>query len=192
MVRFVLGSGSPTRLKLLRQINFVPNVISPADIDETPFKKEKPLDYVKRMAETKAETLHEKFFGDVLLSADTIITYLSKIVQKPCDDDKIRKLLKAYSSRNIKVVTAVYMITADNKRVKKTVETNLKFKNLNPLDIEEYISGGYGKCKAGGVAIESMMDSFVIKIVGSYSNIMGLPLYETRNMLISAGVKPNV
>ena len=81
------------------------------------------------------------------------------------------------------------MITADNKEVQKTVETKIKFKTLNQRDIDEYVNGGYGRGKAGGLAIESLADSFIIKIVGSYSNILGLPLYETRNMLISAGVK---
>ena len=81
------------------------------------------------------------------------------------------------------------MITSDGKRAKKTVETTLKFKHLNQLDIDEYIKGGYGLNKAGGIMVESMMDSFIIRIIGSYSNVMGLPLYETRNMLISAGIK---
>lgn len=192
MIKFVLGSASPSRLQLLKQINVKPDIIAPADIDETPQKKEKPLDYVKRMAESKAETLHKKYFGDIILTADTIINYQSRIIQKPHNNEEIRELLNFYSSKNIKVITSIYMITSDNKRAKKTVETTLKFKHLSKLDIDEYILGEYGNGKAGGIAIESMMDSFIIRIIGSYSNIMGMPLYETRNMLISAGVKSNI
>ena len=192
MVNFVLGSSSKIRLKLLEQINVKPDIIAPADIDETPNKKENPLDYVKRMAESKARCLHTKYFGDVILSADTIMNYQSRIIQKPKDNKEVEKLLEFYSGKNIKVITSVYMITSDNKTAQKTVETTLKFKHLSRLDIGEYVARGYGLGKAGGVAIESMMESFVIRIIGSYSNIMGLPLYETRNMLISAGIKPNL
>ena len=192
MVNFVLGSSSKIRLKLLEQINVKPDIIAPADIDETPNKKENPLDYVKRMAESKARCLHTKYFGDVILSADTIMNYQSRIIQKPKDNEEVEKLLEFYSGKNIKVITSVYMITSDNKTAQKTVETTLKFKHLSRLDIGEYVARGYGLGKAGGVAIESMMESFVIRIIGSYSNIMGLPLYETRNMLISAGIKPNL
>ncbi len=188
--KFVLGSSSPSRLQLLKQINFQPDIVFPADIDETPLKKEKPIDYVKRMAETKAETVNQKYFGNVILSADTIVNYQSRIIQKPKNNEEIAELLNFYSSKNIKLITAIYMITADAKRAKKTVETTIKFKHLSKFDIDEYINGGYGLNKAGGIMIESIMDAFVIRIIGSYSNIMGLPLYETRNMLISAGIKP--
>lgn len=191
MFKFILGSGSQVRLKLLKDINFQPDIIEPADIDETPFKKEKPIDYVKRIAKSKAYALHSKYFGNVILCADTIASTESRIIQKPKDDNEIREMLKFYSNRKIKTITSVFMITADNKEVQKTVETKIKFKHLSQRDIEEYVDGGYGRGKAGGLAIESLADSFVIKIIGSYSNIMGLPLYETRNMLISAGVKNN-
>lgn len=192
MAKFILGSGSPSRLQLLQQINLKPDIIAPADIDENPLKKENPIDYVKRMAKSKAEAIHAKYFGDVILTADTILNYQSRIIQKPQNNEEIRTLLEFYSSKNIKVITSVYMITSDNKRSQKTIETTMKFKHLSKLDIDEYVAGEYGLCKAGGVAIETMMDAFIIRIIGSYSNIMGLPLYETRNMLISAGIKPNI
>ena len=190
MVQFVLGSGSKSRLELLKQINFQPDVIFPADIDETPNKKEKPLDYVKRMAETKAETINQKYFGSVILCADTIVSYQSRIIQKPKDKEELINFLNFYSSKNIKLITAIYMITADGKRAKKTVETTLKFKHLSKSDIDEYIKDNNALWSAGGIIIEGLMESFIIRIIGSYSNIRGLPLYETRNMLISAGVKP--
>ena len=189
MSKFILGSGSPIRLELLKKINFYPDIVEPSNIDETPLKKEKPIDYVKRIAKSKAYALHGKYFGEVILCADTIASTESRIIQKPKDDEEIKKFLKHYSNRNVKTITSVFMITADNKEVQKIVETKIKFKTLNQRDIDEYVNGGYGRGKAGGLAIESLADSFIIKIVGSYSNILGLPLYETRNMLISAGVK---
>ncbi len=189
MAKFILGSSSKVRLDLLKQINFVPDIIYAPNIDEKPIKKEKPLDYVKRIAEEKADSLHQKFYGDVILSADTIVSTQIKIIQKPKDNDEIKKLLKYYSSKNIKLITSICIITSDHKKIKKTITTKIKFKNLNQQDIEEYINGDYGSGKAGGIAIESLMESFIIKMVGSYSNIMGLPLYETRNALISAGIK---
>ena len=189
MPKFVLGSSSKTRLNLLKQINFYPDIIEGADIDEKPFKREKPIDYVKRMAETKAKTLYNKYFGNVILCADTIISNEAKIIQKPKDNEELKEMLRYYSSRNIKVITSICLITSDHKFVKKTVSTSLKFKHLNEFDIKEYVKSSHGLGKAGGIAIETMMDAFVIKIVGSYSNIQGLPLYETRNLLISAGIE---
>ena len=189
MTRFILGSSSPSRLLLLRQAKFEPDVIAPADIDETPLKKEKPIDYVKRVSELKVRALHEKYFGDVILTADTIIATKSLIMRKAHTDNDVEEFLHHISGRNIRVITSVCVINADNKMAKKTIITSLKYKHLNEIDIKEYIKSGEGLNKAGGVCIEGMMESFVIKIIGSYSNIMGLPLYETRNMLVSAGIK---
>ncbi len=189
MTRFILGSSSPSRLLLLRQTKFEPDVIAPADIDETPLKKEKPIDYVKRVSELKVRALHEKYFGDVILTADTIIATKSLIMRKAHTDNDVEEFLHHISGRNIRVITSVCVINADNKMAKKTIITSLKYKHLNEIDIKEYIKSGEGLNKAGGVCIEGMMESFVIKIIGSYSNIMGLPLYETRNMLVSAGIK---
>lgn len=189
MSKFILGSGSPIRLELLKKINFYPDIVEPSNIDETPLKKEKPIDYVKRIAKSKAYALHGKYFGEVILCADTIISIESRIIQKPKNDEEIRMFLQYYSNRNVKAITSVFMITSDNKEVQRTVETKMKFKTLNQRDIEEYIKGGYGMGKSGGLAIGTLAGSFIKKIVGSYFNVLGLPLYETRNMLISAGVK---
>ena len=187
---FLLGSSSPSRLLLLKQANFIPDLVEGADIDETPLKREKPIDYVKRIAESKAEHLHKKHFGNVILCADTIVCCRSKIYQKAYTDDDVRQFLNDFSGKSIKLITAVYAITSDHKRIKKLSETSVKFKHLNEGDINEYIKSKDGLRKAGGIAIESMLESLVIRISGNYSNIMGLPLYDVRNILISAGIKP--
>ena len=191
MPKFVLASSSPFRLNLLRKINFVPDIVEGANIDETPYKKEKPLDYVKRMAETKAETLNQKYFGNIILAADTIVNYQTRIIQKPKDKDELISMIKSYSNRSIKLITSVYLIKEDNKRSRKTVITSVKFKPLNQRDIDDYmnIKDIDLMINCGGIAFETLMESFVVRIIGYYSNILGLPLYTVRNMLISAGVK---
>jgi septum formation protein len=188
MIKFVLGSSSPSRLKLLNQIGFIPDLIAPANIDETPLKKEKSLDYVKRVAESKVRNLHSKHYGNVILTADTIVATKSLILRKAHTDEEVRNSLDCISGKSIRVITSVCLINSDNKLSQKTVITNIKYKHFNNIDIEEYIKSKEGLNKAGGICIEGLMESFVIKIIGSYSNIMGLPLYETRNMLISAGI----
>ena len=189
--KFILGSSSKIRLSLLKQIGFIPDIIAKPEIDEKPLKKEKPLDYVKRISQTKAETLNQKYYGNNILSADTIVNYQARIIQKPKDENELINLLKSYSNRSVKLITSIYFIKYDNKRVKKTVITSLKFKTLCLKDIDDYIE--YAKINnynllnnSGGIAIETILESFLIKIIGSYSNIQGLPLYETRNILISA------
>ena len=189
MVNFVFGSASISRLELLRKINFTPSLVVWTSIDETPQKKEKPLDYVRRMAKTKAETLNEKYYGSIILCTDTIVYYQTRIFKKPVYKEEMVEFLNFYSSKNIKVATSLYLIGVNHNRSQKVVETTLKFKHLHLTDIEEYIKCDQWKDKAGGIAIETLMDSFVIRIIGSYSNIIGLPLYETRNILISAGVE---
>lgn len=193
MPRFILGSGSKSRLALLRQAGFEPDLVVSSDIDETPLKKEKPKDYVERVARTKAEKLHETYFGDVILCADTTISSSRHgIVQKCFTDEEIRKSMEECSGRSIQVLTAVCMINADNKMCQKTIETSIKFKHLNPIDIDDYVASKEGVGCASGIKIEGVLESFIIKIVGNYSSIMGLPLYHTRNMLISAGIKTKI
>lgn len=187
---FVLGSSSPSRLALLKQANFIPDKVEGADIDETPLKREKPLDYVKRIAESKAEHLHKKYFGSVILCADTIGVTRSKIHQKAHTCEEVIENLKELSGKSTKVVTAVCLITSDHKKIRKLAETKLKIKHLSDNDIDEYVKSGCGLNVAGGIKMEAMFESFVIKISGNYSNILGLPLYDVRNILISAGVKP--
>jgi septum formation protein len=191
MPKYILGSSSESRLRLLKQAGFEPDLVIPADIDETPLKREKPLDYIKRIAKAKAEYLHEKYFGNIILCADTIITTKSKIIRKCYTNEEIRENMKIFSGNSIKVVTAVYLINANNNVSEKLIETSIKYKHFNPIDIEDYIKTKQGIGTTGGVCVEGIMESFIIKIVGNYSNIQGLPLYYVRNMLISAGIKVN-
>ncbi len=189
MPKFILGSGSPSRLALIKQAGFEPDIIEAADIDETPLKKEKPLDYVKRVSAEKCYFLHKKYYGEVILTADSIGETRGIILRKAHTDEDVEKYMKLMSGRNVKLITSVCLINSEHKFSQKTINTSIKFKHFNDLDIQEYVKSKEGLKKAGGMMIEGMAESYVIKIVGSYSNIMGLPLYQTRNMLISAGIK---
>lgn len=188
MTKFILGSGSPERLQLLKDSGFIPDEIVPADIDETPRKKEKPEKYVVRIARDKAEFLHEKYFGEVILAGDTILASKSQIMQKCRTEDEIRKNLIFFSGRSVRALTSVCVINSEHKVAQRMVETSIKMKHMSNIDVEDYIKSGCWIGRAGGLG-GGMLDSFIIRIVGSYSNVRGLPMYETSNMLISAGVK---
>lgn len=185
---FILASGSKSRLELLKKISCVPKNVVPADIDETPLKKEKPEDYVKRIAKLKALGVAEKYNEENILAADSIVVINRQIIQKPKDVKEIKNFLKKYSNRNVKVLTSVCFIKKDGTITQKVVLTKLKFKSLNPRDIDDCINHSLNLNCAGGISIEGFCECLVKSINGSYSNIIGLPLYETRNILISAGV----
>lgn len=187
---FILASGSKVRLKLLKQIGIAPKNICPADIDETPLKKEKPEDYVQRMAKNKAEKIAEQYKNENILSADSIVVVRNKIIQKPKDKEDIIDFLNMYSGKNIKCYTAVYLIRKDNIISKKLILTKIKFKHLNKRDIDDVLSReeNISYSSAGGLMLEGFTECLVKSIHGSYSNILGLPLYDIRNMFISANI----
>lgn len=185
---FILASKSESRLKLLKKINCVPKKIVPADIDETPLKKEKPEDYLKRIAKAKAVKVLEDYNGENILAADSIVVINRQIIQKPKDIEEAKIFLKKYSNRNVKALTAVCFIKKDGIFITKLVETKMKFKSLNDRDINDSIKYSTNLNCAGGISIENFTECLIKKINGSYSNIIGLPLYEVRNILISCGV----
>ncbi|GMO60910.1 MAG: Maf-like protein [Rickettsiales bacterium] len=191
MKRFILGSGSASRKNLIQQAGFIPDLIEAPDIDETPLKKEKPLDYIKRIAKTKCESLTKKYSDDVILCADTIVSMQNKIFQKAKTDEEVLQCLKQYSGKTTKLITSV-CVYSNGKIAQKTITTSIKYKNFDEKEIADYIKSKQGIGKAGGIMIEGMLESFVIKIIGNYSNIMGLPLYYVNNMLVSAGIQRKV
>ncbi|MBO4956558.1 MAG: septum formation protein Maf [Rickettsiales bacterium] len=190
MLDFILASGSQVRLKLLRQIGVEPKAIKPADIDETPLKKEKPIDYVQRMAKMKAEAIAGDNQNENVLSADSIVVVRNRIIQKPKDKKEIELFLNMYSGKNVKCYSAVYFIKKNGSVSKKLVLTKIKFKHLTSKDINDVLSDekNLAYSSAGGLLLEGFTECLIKSINGSYSNILGLPLYDVRNMLISAGV----
>lgn len=185
---FILASQSPQRKKLLEQIGFEPAEIKPADIDESPEKGEKPSAYVKRMAYEKARHVAEKYPNIIVLACDTIIAVNSKILQKANSDEEQADVMRLLSGRTHRVLSAVCVIDGKGKSSLRLNTTKIQMKSLSEKEIADYVAGReWVGC--AGYKIEGCLAGFVRKMCGSYSGVVGLPLYEARNMLISAGVK---
>lgn len=185
---FILASQSPQRKALLVQIGFEPQKIEPADIDETPNKDEKPSQYVKRMALEKALCVAQKHPQQVVLASDTIIVVGSRIIQKAKSDDEQRKIMNMLSGKTHKVLTGVCVVNKNSKPALRLNVNKIKMKRLSKQEIENYVASHEWQGCAG-YRIEGMMGGFVAHLIGSYSGVVGLPLYDARNLLIGAGVK---
>ena len=184
MTKLILASASPRRLALLKSIKVFPDMIEPANIDESIKNKEKPKIYLRRICFEKASNIQKKHTEDIILSADTIVTTTQNIFGKPSSKEEAIKTLKYLSGRNHNVITGVCVLYKDKKKI-KIIETKIKFKKLHKTEIDQYIQTNEWIDKAGSYAIQGFAERFVIKINGSYSNVVGLPLYETINLLNS-------
>lgn len=184
---FILASQSSQRKELLEKIGYAPKTICPADIDETPKNKEKPSQYVKRMVYEKAMAVANKCDGEVILAADTIIVCRKRIVQKAKSDEEQTEVMKMLSGKTHKVLTGVCVVDKNKKASVRLNVTKIKMKNLSEKEIEEYVaSREWVGCV--GYKIEGLLGAFVLNINGSYSGVVGLPLYEARSLLNGAGV----
>ena len=185
--RLILASASPRRLTLLNKLGFPPDRVKCPNIDEIFRQGELPRHFVLRMADAKSRcfSLEEK---DVLLAADTIVSVGRRIIGKPASKNHAVDILKLLSGRRHKVITGIVVRNA-HKSSSKVVETVVKMKNLTAHEIEDYIASGEWQGKAGGYGIQGNAEQFIPWIRGSYSNVVGLPLYETRNLLIAFGLK---
>lgn len=181
--QLILASMSERRLQLLRQIGIEPKKISPADIDETPRKKEKPTELARRLAMAKAKFAAENNPDDFILAADTVVACGLRILPKPLDAVAAKNCLMLLSGRRHRVLTGVTIRSpADVTRV-RVVETINTFKRLSDAEIDWYLATEEWKGMSGGYAIQGGAARFVRRINGSYSNVVGLPLFETANML---------
>ena len=187
--RLILASASPRRLDLLLQIGLVADEIAAADIDETPLPREQPAGLAKRLAEAKASAVAGQYPGDWVLGADTVVTCGRCILGKPRDEAEARVFLKLLSGRRHRVYGGICLIAADGRRTRRLVSTAVVFKRLSKKDIDAYIDGAEWRDKAGGYAIQGAAAAFVPKIIGSYSNVVGLALAETAALLQGAGYK---
>lgn len=184
---FILASGSPQRRALLAQIGFVPKKINPADIDEHVLAKEEPLRYIRRIARAKAVAVAKLYPNENVLSADTVIVAGQKIIQKSPDDAAQTSVMRLLSGRTHRVITSVCLIDKKGHIAQKTVTTKITMKHLTEQEITDYIESGEWHGVAG-YKIEGKLAGFVKRIVGSYSGVVGLPLYETKNLLNGVGV----
>lgn len=186
----ILASASPRRLELLKQLGIAPGKVAPADIDETPLKAELPALYAKRIASSKAQKVAAQFPHDIVLAADTVVGVGRRILPKTETEDEARACLRLISGRRHDVLTAVSVVSGGKQKT-KLVESIVKFRRLSEADISAYIKSGEWKGKAGGYAIQGVAAALIPYISGSYTNIVGLPLYETLAMLGSAGYERN-
>jgi len=185
---FILASASPRRLQLLERIGVRPDHILPAGLDETPGKQELPLQYANRMAEEKALHIYQQHPTAIVLGADTVVACGRRILPKADNAPTARTCLQLLSGRRHRVITSVCLITPDKTIYKKTVMTSVKFKRLSAGEVDRYIATGQWQGKAGGYSIQESAECLIQAIQGSYSNIVGLPLYETRHLLLHAGL----
>ena len=199
ITKLMLASGSPRRVELLAQIGIKPDYIKPVDLDETPLKTEIPRELAKRLARQKAERcvtlLHadDAFKHDLpnILASDTVVGVGRRILGKPSDEAEARAHLALLSGRAHRVFTSVALIDAkDGSTKQKTVETRVKFKRLSIEEINQYIATNEWQGKAGSYAIQGFASAFIIGIIGSYSNVVGLPLFETTSLLRAVALDP--
>jgi septum formation protein len=185
----VLASESPRRKALLAQAGIVPGAIAPADIDETPHKGEAPRVHALRLAVAKAKTVHAAWTGApaIVLAADTVVACGTRIFPKASSVEEVRDCLAKLSGRRHQVITAVALLTHDGKLRTRVAMTRVSFARLSDADIQSYAQCGEGVGKAGGYAIQGRAETFVRQISGSYSNVVGLPLFETIALLKGCG-----
>ncbi|MCZ7657500.1 MAG: Maf-like protein [Xanthobacteraceae bacterium] len=191
--KLVLASGSPRRLGLLNQAGIEPDSLLPAEIDEIPEKGELPRALATRLARAKAEAAlatvrrDEELRGAYIVAADTVVAVGRRILPKAESLDEAAACLRLLSGRNHRVYSGVCLITPKEAFRQRLVETRVRFKRLSGEDLEAYLASGEWRGKAGGYAIQGLAGTFVVKLVGSYSNVVGLPLYETMTLLGGEG-----
>lgn len=191
--RLVLASASPRRLSLLDRIGLTPDLLNPADIDETPLKRETPRRLAIRLAEGKADKAHGApqviglGEGVYVLGADTVVGLGRRILPKALSYDDARDCLNLLSGRSHWVYSAICLLGPDGRKTTRCSETKVRFKRLSRQDLESYLKSEEWRGKAGGYAIQGRAEAFVRHLSGSHSGVIGLPLYETVLLLQGAG-----
>ncbi len=186
-MRLILASASPRRLELLARIGIVPDAVVPANIDETPLKDELPPHYASRVAAEKAAVVADGHSGALTLAADTVVAVGRRILGKPNDEAGARRMLTLLSGRRHRVHSAVTLIDAEGQARHRLSTSIVIFKRLSDEELGAYLAGGEWRGKAGAYAIQGQAEALIRWISGSYSGVMGLPLYETRALLKGAG-----
>ena len=186
-MRLVLASASPRRLDLLERIGVTPSAIEPADIDESVPAGELPRVHALRLAEEKAAAVATRFPDDLVLAADTVVAVGRRILPKVDDEATLRQCMALLSGRRHRVFTGVALALPGGAVRSRVVETMIAMKRLSAEEIDFYAAHGEWRGKAGGYALQGYGEVYVRHIGGSYSNVVGLPLAETRHLLKSAG-----
>jgi len=191
--KLILASASVRRLALLQQIGLDPDALIPADLDETPNRGELPRVLAARLAAEKAEAAAKiaaqkpELEGAFLVAADTVVAVGRRILPKCEVVDEATQCLRLLSGRVHRVYTGVTLITPKGGRRRRLVESRVRFKRFSSDEIEAYLASGEWRGKPGGYAIQGLAGAFVVKLVGSYTGVVGLPLYETLSLLAGEG-----
>jgi len=191
--KLILASGSPRRLGLLNQAGIEPDTLLPCEVDEVPTKGELPRSLATRLARAKAEyalytaRVDDALRGSFIVAADTVVAVGRRILPKAETLDQAAACLRLLSGRNHRVYTGICLVTPKESFRQRLIETRLRFKRLSQEDLEAYLASGEWRGKAGGYAIQGLAGTFVVKIVGSYTNVVGLPLLETIGLLAGEG-----
>ncbi len=195
--RLVLASGSPRRLALLAQIGVEPDAVIPADIEETPHRNESPRALAQRLSAEKAAIAatvakrREEIGPALVLAADTVVCVGRRILPKCEIADEAEDCLLLLSGRAHRVYTGLALVTPSGARRQRLVETRVRFKRLSREEVSYYLASGEWRGKAGGYAIQGLAGAFVIRLVGSYTSVVGLPLAETAALLTGEGYPPH-
>jgi septum formation protein len=184
-MRLVLASASPRRIDLLARIGVTPDAVVPAEIDEIPLPGELPVDHARRVAAAKAAAVAEP--GVLTLAADTVVAAGRRILPKAEEEGQARASLALLSGRRHRVHSAVTLIDGEGVARHRLSTTIVTFKRLSAAELESYLAGGEWRGKAGGYAIQGRAQAFVRHLSGSYSAVVGLPLFETRALLEGSG-----
>lgn len=187
-MRLILASASPRRLDLLARIGVVPDAVVPADIDETPQGGELPAQHAARLAAAKAAAVAALEPNALVLGADTVVAAGRRILPKTESEDEARKALELLSGRRHRVHSAVTLIDADGQARHRIATSIVTFKRLSKDELDAYLASGEWQGKAGGYAIQGRAEALIRFLSGSHSAVVGLPLYETRALLLAAGV----
>ncbi len=184
-MNLILASASPRRLALLAQIGVTPTTVAPQDIDEQPRRHELPRPHAERLAAEKANAAACP--GSYVLAADTVVAVGRRILPKAEDEAQARACLTLLSGRRHHVITAIVLVTPEGARSARTSDSTVLFARLLPAQIEAYLATGEWRGKAGGYAIQGAAAAFIRALHGSYSGVVGLPLYETAQLLRGRG-----
>ncbi|MGE4352274.1 MAG: nucleoside triphosphate pyrophosphatase [Bdellovibrionales bacterium] len=185
MTRFILASASPRRLSLLADIGVAPDEVIPAACDETPYKGERPRALAERLALEKGRVIADLHPDAMVLAADTVVACGRRVLPKAETEDDVRTCLTLLSGRRHHVYTAVAVFTPDGLIRHRLSDSRVAFKRLSPEEIDAYVASGEGIGKAGGYAIQGKAATLIRSISGSYSGIVGLPLFETASLFPS-------
>ena len=185
----MLASESPRRLALLAQIGSVPDAVVPAHVDESVLKDELPRVHALRLAREKAKGVAEGWHGApaLVLAADTVVACGRRILPKAANENEVRACLQLLNGRSHQVLTAIALVKTDGPVISRVVTTRVSFARLSDQAIAAYAASGEGAGKAGGYAIQGGAEAFVRQINGSYSNVVGLPLFHTIQLLKGCG-----